>query len=108
MVVKARIDVMWEVVQEDRSDSHGSMVWKGIAPLRRGGCGSIHERALSAENGDISCNRGGSVHRGLGGFVSRGGDENIVGVNGDVFVKRCEEEGVEDFLGYLGGSGRHR
>ena len=107
VIVKARIDVVWEVVRENCGNSRGSVVGKGEAPLRRGGCGSVPERALGAENGDVSCDWGSSVHRGSEVFVPRGGDEDIIRVNGNVFVKRGKEESVEDFLGYLGGSGRH-
>ena len=108
MVVKARIDIVWEVVREDCGNSRGSMVWKGETPLRRSGCRSVHERTFGTENGDVGCDWGGSVHRGLEVFMSGGGDEDVVGVDGDILVKWGEEEGVEDFLSYLGGSGRHR
>ena len=107
VVVKARIDIVWEVVRKDCGDSCGSVVRKGKAPLHRGGCGSVHERALGAENGDVSCDWGSGVHRGSEVFASSGGDENIIRVNGNIFVKWGKEEGVEDFLSYLGGSGRH-
>ena len=84
------------------------MIGEGEAPLRRGGNGSVHERAFSAENGDVSRDRGNGGHWGSKVFVSRGGHENVVSVNSDILVKRSEEEGIEDFLSYLGGSGRHR
>ena len=107
VVMKAGVDIVREVVQKNCGDSCGSVVRKGEAPLRRGRCGSVHERVLSTKNRDISRDWGSGVHRGPEVFVSRGGDENIIGVDGNVFVKRGEEEGVEDFLGDLGGSGRH-
>ena len=108
VVVKACIDIVWEVIREDCGDSCGGVVRKGEAPLRCGRCGSVHERALGAENRDVSCDWGSGAHQGSEVFASRGGDENIVGVNGNVFVEWGKEESIEDFLGYLGGSGRHR
>ena len=108
VVVNSCSDIMWEVVREDRGDSHDSVVRKGEAPLCCGRCGSVHEGALGAENRDVSHGWGRGVHRGSEMFASRGGNENVVGINGDVFMKRGKEESVEDFLGYLGGSGRHR
>ena len=108
MVVKACVDIMWEVVQEDCGDGHDSVVREGEAPLRHGRSGNVHKRAFRAKNRDISRDWGGGGHQGSEILASRGGDENIVRVNGDILVKRGKEEGVEDFLGYLGGSGRHR
>ena len=107
MIVKARIDIMWEVVREDCGNSRGSVVWKGKAPLCRGGCGSIHEGALGAENGDVSGDRGRGVHQGSEVFATGRGNKDVVGVNGDVLVKRGKKGSVENFLSYLGGSGRH-
>ena len=107
VVVKAHINIVWEVVREDRGDSHGSMVRKGEAPLRRGGSGSIRERAISAEDGDVSRDWGSGVHRGSEVLASRGGDENVVGVNGNVLMEWGKKESVEDFLSYLGGGRRH-
>jgi hypothetical protein len=107
VVMKAGVDIVWEVVREDCSNSRGSVVRKGEVPLRRGRYGSVHERALGAENGDIGRDWGSGVHRGSEVFASRGGNENIIGIDGNVFVKRGEEESVKDFLGYLRGSGRH-
>ena len=57
---------------------------------------------LGAENGNVGCGRGDGVHRGSEVFASRGGDEDVVGINSDVFVKRGKEEGIEDFLGDSG------
>ena len=107
MVVKACVDIMWEVVRKDCGNGRNSVVGEGEAPLCRGGSGSVHERAFSAENRDISCDWGDGGHWGSKSLASRGGDENIIGVNGDILVKQGKEEGVEDFLSYLGGSGRH-
>ena len=107
VVVKACVDIMREVIRKDCGDSRCHVVWKGKTSLRRGRCGSVSERTLGAENGDVSCDRGSGGHRGSEVFLSRGGDEDVVGVHGDVFVKWGEEECVEDFLSDLGGSGRH-
>ena len=108
VIVKARVDVVWEVVREDCGDSCGSVVWKGKTALRCGRCGSVYKRAFSTEDQDIGCDWGSGVHRGSEVFATGGGDKNVVGVDSDVLVKRGKEEGVEDFLGDLGGSGRHR
>ena len=108
VIVEARVNVMQEVIRKDCGNGCGGVVGKGETPLRRGGSGSVHERAFGAENGDVSCDWGDGGHQGSEILASRGGDENVVGVDGDVLVKRGEEEGVEDFLSYLGGSGRHR
>ena len=83
------------------------MVGTGKAPLRCGGSGSVHKRALGAENRDISCDWGHSSHRGSEVLVTRSSNEDVIGVDGDILVKWGEEKGVEDFLSDLGGSGRH-
>ena len=106
-VVETRINIMWEVIQEDCGNSRGSVVREGEAPLRHGRCGSVHKRALGAENRDISRDWGNDVHRGPEVFASRGGSENIIGVDGNVFVKRGKKEGIEDFLSYTGGCRGH-
>ena len=107
MVVKACVDIMWEVVQEDCGYGRDSVVGKGEAALRGGGSGSIHERAFGTEYGDIGCDWGSGGHRGLEVLTSRGGDEHVVRIDGDVFVKWGKEKSVEDFLGYAGRCGRH-
>ena len=107
VVVKVRIDIVWKVVREDCGDGHSSVVWKGKAPLRRGGCGSVLKRSFGAENGDVSCGRGSGGHRGSEVFASGGGDENVVGVNSNILVKWGKKERVKNLLGDLGGSGRH-
>ena len=107
VVVKARVYVMREIVREDCGDSCDSVVRKGETPLCRGGCGSVHERAFGAKNGDIGCNWGGRGHWGSEVFTLWGGDEDIIGVDGDILVEWGKEESVENFLSYLGGSGRH-
>ena len=107
VVVKACVNIMWEVIQEDCGYSHDSVVRKGEAPLRRGGSGSVRERACCAEDGNISHCWGRGSHRGSKVFTSRGSDENVIGIDGDILMKRSKEEGIEDFLSYLGRSGRH-
>ena len=107
VVVETHIVVMWEVVRENCSDGCGSVVWKGKAPLCCGGCGSFFKRAFRAKDGDIGCNWGSGGHRRSEVFASRGSDEDVVGINGNVLVKRGEKEGIKDFLGDLGGSERH-
>ena len=83
------------------------MVRQGETSLCRGGCRSVHEWAFGAENGDVGRDWGSSSHRGSEVFASGCGDENIIGVNGDVLVERREEESVKNLLSDLGGSGRH-
>ena len=107
VVVKARVDVMREVVREDRSDSCGGVIREGKASLCRGGRGSVRERADGTENGNVSHTRGSGIHRGSEVFASWRGDEDIVGVDSDILVERSKEEGIEYFLGYTGRRGRH-
>ena len=108
MVMKAGVDIVREVIRKDCGNSRGSMVRKGETPLRRGGCGSVCERAFSAKDRDISRDWGIGVHWGSEVLASGRGDKNIIRVDGNVFMKRGEEESVKDLLGYLRGSGRHR
>ena len=84
------------------------MVREGEAPLRRGRSRSVHKGVLSTENRDIGYDWGSGCHQGSEALTPRGGDEDVVGIDGDVFVRRGEEKGVEDFLSYLRRSGRHR
>ena len=107
VVVKVGIDIVREVIREDRGDSRGRMIGKREAPLCRGGCGSVREGAVSAENGDVGCGWGRSIHRGSEVFMMGGSDKDVVRVNGDVLVEWGKEESVENFLSDLGGSGRH-
>ena len=88
-----------------RSDGLDGVVRKGKTPLRRGGCGSFFEGSFGAEDGDVSRDWCGRGHWGLGVFVSRRSDEDVVGVNGDVLMERGDEESVKDFLSDSGGSG---
>ena len=108
VVVKARINIMQEVVREDGGDSCDSVVWEGEASLHCSGGGSVHERATSVEDRDVSHDWGSGIHWGSEVLVLWGGNENVVGVNSNVLVKQGKKKGVEDFLGYPRGSGRHR
>ena len=107
VVVKSGVDVVWEVVGEDCGDSRRGVIREGKASLCRGRCGGICEGASGAEDRNVSRAWGIGGHRGPEVFVSGRGDEDIVGVYSDVFVERGEEEGVENLLSNLGGSGRH-
>ena len=55
----------------------------------------------------MSHSEGISSYRGLVVFLTRRGNVNIVGVDGDIVMERSKKEGVEQFLGNAGGSGRH-
>ena len=107
VVVKARVDVVREVIREDRSDGCSGMVRERETSLRGGGCGSVRQRTSGAEDGYRGCGWG-VCGRGSKVFTAWGGDKDVVGVNSNVLVKWGEEESVEDFLGDLGRSGRHR
>ena len=107
VVVKACVDVVWEVVREDRSDSRDGVVREGETPLCHGRCGSVCQRTFGAEDGYIGCGWGICGHRGSEVFASGRSDEDVVRVYGDVLVEWGEEEGVENLLSDLGGSGRH-
>ena len=106
--MESGIDIVWEVVGKDHGYGRDSMIGEGETPLRRGGSGSVHERAFGTENGDVSCYGSISGHWGSEILVSRGGDENVIGVYSDILMEWGEEEGIEDFLSYVGRSGRHR
>ena len=108
VVVKACVDIMWEVIREDSGNGRRGVVWKGKTALCCGGRGSVLERAFGAENRDVSCGWSCGGHRRSEVFATGRGDEDVVGVNGDILVEWGEEEGVEDFLSDLGRSGRHR
>ena len=108
LVVKTCVDIMREVIRKDGGDSRGSVIREGEASLGHCRSGSVCERSFGAEYRNVSRDWGIGVHQGSEVLASRRGDENIIGVDGNVFMKRGEEESVEDFLGDLGGSGRHR
>jgi hypothetical protein len=107
VVVESGVDIVREVIGKNCGDSRNSMVGKGEASLRRGGYRSILKRASGAENRDVGHSWSSDGHRGSGVFVSRGSDEDVVGIDGDVLMERGEEEGVENLLSYSGRSGRH-
>ena len=107
VVMKACVDVVWEVVREDRGDGCDGVVREGETPLRCGRYGSVRQRTFGTEDGHIGCGWGVCGHWRSEVFASRGSDEDVVRVNGDVFMKRSKEEGVEDFLSDSRRGGRH-
>ena len=107
VVVEAGVDIVREVIGKNRGDSRDSVIRKGKTSLRCGGYGSVCKGASGAEDRDISRNGGIGGHRGSVVFATRRSDKDVVGVNCNVFMKRGEEESVEDFLGYARGCGRH-
>ena len=107
VVVKARVDVMRKIVREDCGDSRNSVTREGEAALRGGRRGSIRQWTSGTKDGYIGCGWGVCGHRGSEVFAPRRSDKDVVGVNGNILVERGKKEGVEDFLGDLGRSGRH-
>ena len=107
VVVKAGIDIVGEVIREDCGNGRDGMIGKGETPLRRSRCRGVCKGVSSAEDGDVGCDRGIGGCQGSEVFATRRSDKHVVGVDGDVFMKRGKEESVEDFLGDLGRSGRH-
>ena len=107
VVVEASVDIVRKIIRKDSGDSRDGVIGEGETPLRCGRCRSVCEGALSAEYRDVSRDWGSSSHRGSEVFAARRGDEDVVGVYGDIVVERGEEEGVENFLGDLWRGGRH-
>ena len=107
VVVKTGVDVVGEVILKDCSDSRNGVVGERETPLCRGGRGGVGEGTSGTEDRDVSRARGIGGHRGSEVFMARGGDKDVVGVDGDVLVKWGEKESVEYFLGYAGRCGRH-
>ena len=89
-VVKACVDIVRKVVREDGGDSRYGVVRKGEASLCRGRRGSVRKGASGTEDRDIGRSWGINGRRGLEVFVSGSSHENVVGVNGDILVKRGE------------------
>ena len=107
MVVKMSLDIVGEVVGEDRGYGRDGMVGEREAALCGGGRGSVRQRPSGTKDGYVGCGWGACGHRGSKVFAVWGGDKDVVGVDGNIFVEWGEEESVEDFLGYPRGSGRH-
>ena len=108
VVVKVCVDVVREVVREDRGDGRDGMIRERETSLRRGRCRSVRQRTFGAEDGHIGCSWRICGHRGSKVFASGGRDKDVVGVNGDVLVERGKKESVKNLLGDLGRSRRHR
>ena len=107
VVVKSGINVVGEVVGEDRGYGRDGVVRERETALRAGGCGSVHQWLSGVEDGYIGRGWGVCGHRGSKVFTVWGSDKDVVGVDGDVLMEWSKEESIEDFLGDLRGSGRH-
>ena len=107
VVVKAGINIVGEVIGEDRGYGCDGMVRERETALRVGRRGSVRQRSLGTEDGYIGCGWGVCGYRGSKVYAAWGGDKDVVGVDGNVFMEWREEESIEDFLGYSRGSGRH-
>ena len=78
VVVKACVDIVWEVVGEDCGDSCYSVVRERETSLCRGRCGGVYEGTSGTEDRDVSRARGISSHWGSEIFAARGGDRKSV------------------------------
>ena len=107
VVVEAGINIAREIVGKDRGNSRDGMIREGETSLRCGRYGSVRQRTSGAEDRHRGCGWGVGSHRGPEVFALGGSNEDVVGVDGDIFVERGEEESVEYFLGYTGRRGRH-
>ena len=87
VIMKACVNVVWEVIGEDCCYGSSSMVGDGKAPLCHGGDQHVSEQSFGSEDGDVGCDRGVSSHQGSEVFSSRGGDKDIVRVNSDIFME---------------------
>ena len=107
VAVKSCVDIVREVVGEDCGDSCYSVIGEGETSLCRGRCGGVTQRTSGAEDGYIGYGWGIGSRRGSEVFASGGSDEDVIGVDGNVFVEWGEEESIKDFLGDAGRCGRH-
>ena len=107
MVVKMCIDIVWEVIREDHSYGRDSMVGEGKASLCCDGSRSVHKRAFGTENGDVCCYGSTGGHWRSEILALGRGDKDVIGVHSDILMEWGEEEGIENFLSYMGRSGRH-
>ena len=107
VVVETGVDIVRKVVRKDCGDGRDGVIGERETSLCRGRCGGVCERASGTEDRNINCGWSRGGHWGSEVFATRGGDKDVVGVNGDILVKRGEKESVEYFLGYAGRSGRH-
>ena len=101
------VDVMWEVIRKDCRDGGDSMIRERGTPLRRSGYWFGRKGTSCAQDRDISCHGSVDSPRGPEVFSSRGGDIDVIGVNGDIIMERGKKEGVKYFLSYAGGCRRH-
>jgi hypothetical protein len=108
VVVEAGVDIVREVLGKDCGDSRDSVIREGEPPLRRGRHWGVYEGVFGAKDRDIGHDQGIGRPRGLEVFTTRRGDKDVVRVDGDIFMKRGEEKSVEDFLGDVRRSRRHR
>ena len=107
VVVEVGVDIVREIIGKDCGDSCDSVIREGETSLCCGGYGSVCKGAFGVKDRDVSRGWGTRGHRRSEIFAARRGDKDIIGVNGNVFMKRGKEESVENLLSDLGRGGRH-
>ena len=106
-VVQSGVDIMREVVRKDCRNGSNCVIGEGKTFLHCGGYWFGGKGSPCAKNGDVGRDRGASSHWGSEILLLRRGDEDIVGVNGDIFMKGGEEESIKQLACNLGQSRRH-
>ena len=108
VVVKSRVDVMREIIREDCCNGGDRVVRERKTALCRSGHWFSNKGPSRTEDRDVGRDGCVSSHWGSEVFSSGRCDEDVIGVNGDIFVEWGEEESIKKFLRNLWQSGRHR
>ena len=98
-VMKACVDIVGKVIGQNGCNGSDHMIRDGETSLCRSRNRGIGKGVSCTQNRDIGCGGRSHGHRGSEVFSSWGSDKNIIRVDGDILVKRREEESVEKFLG---------
>jgi hypothetical protein len=107
VVVKVSVDIMWEVIGKNCCNGSDGMIGKREISLCRSRHWFDRKGAPCAQDRDIGCRGSINCHWGSEVFSSRGGNINVVGVDGDVVMEWGKKESIKYFLSYAGGCRRH-